>query len=263
MEKPMRVAIVQARMASSRLPGKVMREVMGKPLIAHMLERLKFSQKIEKIVVATSTDPSNDALCVFLQSQGVEVYRGSEEDVLDRFYQAAKLFGASTVVRLTADCPLIDYKIVDQVIEKYETGVFDHVVTAGDNPGYPDGLDVEAFSFVALETAWREADKASEREHVTPYIKTSGRFRTDILRPERDHSAERWTVDNDEDLAVVTNILKELYRPGKYFGMKEVLDYQLRHPEAFEMNRHIQRNEGYAKSLARDRKLGPRAGGVS
>lgn len=259
----MRLAIVQARMASSRLPGKVMREVMGKPLIALMLERLKLSQKINKIIVATSTDASNDVLCTFLKTQDIEIYRGREEDVLDRFYQAAKLYSAQTVIRVTADCPLIDPKIVDQVVEKYETNSFDYVATASDAPGYPDGLDVEVFSFAALEDAWKDADKASDREHVTPYIKTSGRFRRGILRPDLDHCGERWTVDNEEDLIVVKNILESLYRPGKYFGMQDVLDYKKRDPEAFKMNRHLQRNEGYAKSLAKDQKLRPRVHGDS
>jgi spore coat polysaccharide biosynthesis protein SpsF (cytidylyltransferase family)/glycosyltransferase involved in cell wall biosynthesis len=240
-------------MASTRLPGKVMKEVLGKPLIGYLIERLKLSKKIGRIVVATSLDASNDALVSYLRSIGVDVYRGSEDDVLDRFYQAAIQAKAKTIVRLTADCPLLDPAIVDKVIGGYEASHCVYAATASDAPGYPDGLDVEVFSFDALAAAQKSATLRSEREHVTPFISAMQPDTNYYLRPETDHSSERWTVDEESDLVLVKGVIEDLYpRKGAGFTMQDVLTLKKAQPQLFEVNRAIGRNEGYEKSLRGD-----------
>jgi glutamate-1-semialdehyde 2,1-aminomutase len=236
------LAIIQARMGSTRLPGKVMKAVLGKPLVGHLLERLSLSKKIDRIVVATSVDGSNDVLCDYVKSLGFEVYRGSENDVLDRYYQAARRYGADTVVRITADCPLIDYLVTDRVIELFEKEKADY---ASNNlpPTFPNGLDTEVVSFNALETAHRQAKLEPEREHVTPYVRNTPSFTKAHLENDADLSAERWTVDREEDFILVKDIIEHLYRPDKYFGMSEILAYKRANPEIFRVNSHIRRNE--------------------
>ena len=249
------LAIVQARMASTRLAGKVLRPIDGKPMIGYLFERLKMSEKIQKIVLATSVDSSNDPLCGYVQSLNLDIYRGDEQDVLDRFYQAALKFSATTIVRITADCPLIDPVIVDQVIALYENGGFDYVRTSGEPPAFPDGLDTEVFNFTSLEAAWKNACLNSEREHVTPYILKSNEFKKTNLIPQKDYSNERWTVDNEEDFILIRTLLEDLYSKGAYFGMNDILKYKKTNPLIFKINEHINRNEGYKKSLRNDSNL--------
>ena len=252
MENTVTLAIVQARMGSTRLPGKVMREVLGKPLITHMLQRLKQCKKIDNIVVAMPEDASNDGLCAVVERQGFEVFRGSEDDVLDRFYQASVRYPAATIVRLTADCPLIDPQVVDQTIELHEKNGLDYAATASDAPGYPDGLDTEVFSFETLRLAWQNSRLSSEREHVTSYMIHSDRFKKMVLRPDKDYSRERWTVDQEEDFLLVKAIFEGLYPDNTGFGMQDVLQFKAAHPKMFEINGAIARNEGYEKSLRQD-----------
>jgi spore coat polysaccharide biosynthesis protein SpsF len=159
--------------------------------------------------------------------------------VLDRFYQAAILYSPKAVVRITADCPLIDPEIVDRVVEYYQSNTFDYVANRSTFPVYPDGLDTEIFSLVALKRAWQEAKSCFEREHVTPYIRRSNNFRLGSVNPDRDYSEERWTVDYEEDFLLVEKILKALYVEGSCFGMEEILAYEAVHPEVFEINRHL------------------------
>ncbi len=242
------LAIVQARMGSARLPGKVMKKVLGKPLIEHLLKRLKKSEKINKIVVATSREKNNDKLCQYLKNFGLDVYRGKEEDVLDRYYQVALQYRPDIVVRITGDCPLIDYKVVDKVINYYEEHEFDYVSNVIP-PTYPDGLDTEVFSFSVLEDAWRNAMLKSEREHVTPYIVNSGRFKIGNVEAETDFSEKRWTLDRKEDYVFLEKLYKHLYRENSYFGMKEILDFLKKHPELEKINSGITRNEGYLMSV--------------
>lgn len=245
------LAIVQARMASTRLPGKVLKTVKGKALIGILLERLKRSRTIDKIVLATTIEKSDDELYDYVKKLGVEAYRGDENDVLDRFYKAARAASADTVVRITGDCAIIDYKVVDKVVEKYLEGGFDYVSNVNP-PTYPDGLDAEVFSFAALETAWKSAKLKSEREHVTPYIINSPQFKKANVSGESDHSKERWTVDNDEDFVLISKIIEKLYTEGDYFDMQDVLKLEKDNPDLFEVNKHIARNEGLAKSLKND-----------
>ena len=246
------LAVVQARMGSSRLPGKVMREVLGKPLIGYLFERLQASRRIQKVILATTTHDSDDALVRYAASHGIEVFRGSENDVLDRIYQAVKAYKPKALVRVTADSPLSDHQLIDQAIDYFLTGGFDYVSSGANPPAFPDGLDTEVFSFQALERAWKEAKLKSEREHVTAYIKKSKDLKLGDFKADQDYSDERWVVDNEEDFILIKAILENLYKPGVYFGLNEILAFKNKNPELFLINRHIQKNEGYQKSLKED-----------
>jgi glutamate-1-semialdehyde 2,1-aminomutase len=236
------VAIVQARMGSTRFPNKVMRPVSGTPMIGLLLGRLSSALNVDQIVLATSKDSGNDALAEYVRTLGFGVYRGSENDVLDRYYHAAKEAGAETVVRVTGDCPLIDPELVDAVIARFRDSGADFV-SNNEPPTFPDGLDVEVFSFRALELAWRDAQSTHEREHVTPYICETDRFTKLNVAAARDRSAERWTVDEPEDFEVVSQVY-EHFHPRRDFGWREVLALCDAHPERFIANRHLMRNAG-------------------
>jgi len=236
------LAIVQARMNSLRFPGKVMKEVCGKPLIEYLFVRLSKSKLINKIILATSIDPKNDEMDQYVTQLGYDVFRGSENDVLDRYYQAAKRYEPDAVVRISGDCPLIDYQVTDAVIQYFLKNGFDYASNIAP-PTFPDGLDTEVFTFEALEKAWREARRQHEREHVTPYIRESGVFKKGNVAHTTDCSSERWTVDEPEDLEVVSNIF-EHFTGEEYFGMEDVMHLKREKPVLFEANQHIGRNEG-------------------
>lgn len=236
------VAIVQARMGSTRFPNKVMRPIVGVPMIQLLLERLSRARRVDQIVLATSLDARNQPLIEHAQKLGYVAYAGSENDVLDRYYQAAAQQTPDVVVRITGDCPLIDPELVDAVIENFQQGGADYVSNTL-HPTYPDGLDVEVFSFTSLDRAWRETQRPYDREHVTPYIKQSERFQVRNIANAEDYSGERWTVDEPEDFDVVEKIF-EHFEPRHDFGWLEVLALQREHPEWFEANRHLIRNEG-------------------
>ena len=236
------VAIVQARMGSTRFPNKVMRPMAGTPMIGLLLGRLAASQRIDSIALATSDAPANEPMVDYVRGLGHLVYRGSENDVLDRYYQAAREAGADIVVRITGDCPLIDPVVVDAVIDVYEKQGVDYASNVSP-PTFPDGLDTEVFSFKALETAWREARAQPEREHVTPFIRESGKFAQANYSSGGDASGERWTVDEPEDFAVVQKVY-EHFHPRRDFGWHEVLALSKQHPEWFMANKHLARNEG-------------------
>lgn len=240
------VALIQARMGSTRLPRKVMREICGKPMIHLMLGRLQRSRRLDQVVLATSIDPGNDALASSVEALGYQVFRGSENDVLDRFYRAALLVHADVVVRLTGDCPLIDVSIVDDTIDLLLSSGCDYASNVLP-PSFPDGLDVEVFTFAALERAWVEDDDPSRREHVTQYIQESGSFRTANLAGQADCSKERWTVDEPEDLLVVCNVF-EHFHPRIDFGWMEVIALRKGKPELFNGNNRYTRNEGAGMS---------------
>ncbi len=249
------VAIVQARMGSTRFPDKVMRPIGGTPMIGLLLERLAKSRRIYQIVLATSKNPRNEPLGRYARELGFAVSQGSEDDVLDRYCQAAKREGADTVVRVTGDCPLIDPLLVDAVIGKF----FDSGVDYASNtspPTYPDGLDTEVFSYRALETAGRQAKAPGEREHVTPYIRESKQFTHLNYANDTDQSGERWTVDEPEDFEVIQRVF-EHFHPRRDFGWLEVLALRNERPELFMANRHLMRNEGV--QLGTGQKLWKRA----
>ena len=248
------VAIVQARMGSSRLPGKVLKGILGKPILWHLINRLKRSKTIDKIVIATTVKEKDKPILKLADEMGIDSFAGSEEDVLDRYYQAAKKYNANTIVRITADCPLIDPELVDSIIGYYLENK-DKLDYVNNGPSYPDGiLETEVFSFTALEKAWREARLASEREHVTAYIwKNPELFRIDTVEYERDLSHMRLCVDDEKDFQLVSEVFKNLYKEGELFHLKDILNFLSENPELLELNKRTIRNEGYLKSLAEDR----------
>jgi len=236
------VAIVQARMGSTRLPGKVMMPVAGMPMIELLLERLSRARAIDIIILATSSRARDDELSSHVEKLGYAVYRGSEDDVLDRYYQAACLHKADTVVRVTGDCPLIDPALVDEVVDAYMNTGVDYASNI-DPPTYPDGLDAEVFSFRALERDWKEAFTPYEREHVTPFIRESGYFTVTNVSYSEDYSAERWTVDKPGEMELIQRIF-EHFQPRRDFGWREIMELRQQHPDWFSGNRHLPRNQG-------------------
>lgn len=239
------VAIIQARMTSTRLPGKVLKTVLEKPLLEYQLERVSRSKLIDEIVVATTINKSDDPIIKLCHKLGVLTYRGSEEDVLSRYYEAAKQFNADVIVRLTSDCPLIDPEIIDQVIKLYITqkDVLDYVSNTLIRT-YPRGLDTEVFSFRALQVAYEKARLKSEREHVTAYIyKNPDKFQLKNLSYVRDLSKHRWTVDTKEDLELIKQILESLYTNNQMFTMKDVLCLLDKNPSLFYINAHIEQKK--------------------
>jgi len=245
------LAIVQARMLSSRLTGKVMLEVMGKPLIGYLIQRLRASKRIDNIILATSIDASNDRLCAYAAEQGVLVHRGSEDDVLDRYYKAALGQKAKVIVRITGDCPLIDPALCDQLINAYFQEKVDY---AHLDQAYAEGLDCEVFSFTALEQVYRKARLKSERGHVTLYFHNNfAIFKKFTLKNKTDDRAYRFTVDEQEDFNVVKAIIEGLSgRFGMNFGFQEIKSFLDAHPEISKANSHIIRNGGLFISLAND-----------
>jgi spore coat polysaccharide biosynthesis protein SpsF len=246
------VVIVQARMGSSRLPGKVLADVAGRPMLTRVLERAGAIPGADAVVLATTTEPRDERVAALAADLGVEVFRGSEADVLDRYHCAAQQAGADVVVRVTADCPLLDPRVSGAVLAAYRRGGVDYVSNARVRR-YPDGLDTEVFSAEALRSAWKEATLPSEREHVTPYIwKHPERFRLADLVGEPDHSHLRWTVDRPEDLEFVRAVYGRLDAGGRVFGMDDVLALLRREPGLLHLNAGLDADEGYRRSLARD-----------
>lgn len=236
------VAIVQARMGSTRLPDKVMRQISGVPMIELLLSRLSKSKQLDQIVLATSSDERNDPLVEHVQKLGYICVRGSENDVLDRYLVAARQARADVVVRVTGDCPLIDPTLVDQAIEKFKADGVDYLSNAAP-ASYPDGLDTEVFTLQALEQAGRESQEVFEHEHVTPYLRKPGLFKTSSLVNSEDLSGLRWTVDEPEDFEVVSKIFAN-FAPNIHFHWTEILSLQRRYPALFALNQNINRNEG-------------------
>lgn len=246
------LAIVQARMSSTRLPGKVLKPLLGEPMLIRQVERARRARSLSQVVVATSTDPSDDPLAAACETYGVACERGSLNDVLDRYYRvAASRPGTTTVVRLTGDCPLCDPAVIDQVADVYAKGGYDYVSNTL-APTFPDGLDVEVCSMAALTEAWQRAELPSEREHVTPYLKKGVRFRTFNVVHGTDLSALRWTVDEPEDFAFVSDVYERLHPRNPEFGMQDVLDLLRIRPQLGDVNRGFERDEGYRKSLLED-----------
>jgi glutamate-1-semialdehyde 2,1-aminomutase len=236
------VAIVQARMGSTRLPNKVMKSISDKPMIEMLLRRLARSQEVDEIVVATSEDPGNQPLTECVRALGYRCFVGSENDVLDRYYKAGQMAGAVTVVRITGDCPLVDPALVDEAIRRFRDAGVDYLSNVAPAT-YPDGLDIEVFSFQALERAACETDKQFDREHVTPYLREGGRFRQAGIENDEDLSALRWTVDELADFDVVSNVFAH-FAPDTDFTWRQVLELQRRQPQLFAANQQLIRNEG-------------------
>jgi len=247
------VAIVQARMGSTRLPGKVLMDIAGQPMLRRVIERLKHTKLLDDIVIATSTNDEDKPVIKLAEQNKVKSYAGSPNDVLDRYYQAAKLYKADVVVRITADCPLIDPQVVDKVIKYYKAGKYDYVSNVV-KPTYPDGLDTEVFSYRSLTKAWQEAKLTSEREHVTPYIwKNTAIFKIGGIQNTTDYSSLRWTVDDRKDIEFIREVYRHLYKKNKMFYMGDVLGLLKQHPELLKINQGTARNEGYTKSVLEDK----------
>ena len=265
---PRVVAIVQARMSSSRLPGKVMRELLDQPMLVQVVERLTRAQTVHQVVVATTTDPTDEPLVRLCQNQGYACYCGSLNDVLDRFYQAARAYAAEVVVRVTADCPLIDPELVDLTVRAFLGQVKPPAqrTSLGGVPPYdfaanrlpppwkrtfPIGLDTEVVSFAALERAWHEAALQHQREHVLPYLYDDigvnfdqpSRFRVLVVDWADDLGALRWTVDTPPDLEMVQRVFACFGH--NRFGWQEVLRLLEQHPELAEINALVQHKTAF------------------
>ena len=252
---------IQARMASQRLPGKVLAELGGEPLLAHVVRRARAALGLNRVVVLTGLDPTDDAIEFLCRRLGVACFRGSDADVLDRFYRATLEDRPDAVCRLTADCPLLDPLVIQRVIETFQASGADYASNAAP-PTFPDGLDVEVFRTDALAHAWREARLPSEREHVTPFIRNHTELFTSVnVTHTSDLSSLRWTVDEPADLEMVGRLIGRLDSP--LAGLDEILS-ALKDDESREitsLNSRIARNEGYARSLSEDGQAPTRGAG--
>jgi len=236
------IATIEARMRSTRLPGKVLKTILGKPMLALMIERLKMAQRIDGIVVATTTHPSCDAIEDLAVRLGVGCYRGSEDDVLDRVLQAAHVHGADIIVETTGDCPLIDPSVVDKVVNTYLSNEYDYVGD-GLKSTFPRGFDVEVFSIAVLEEVARLTQNPVDREHVSLYIyqhpERFSLYSVESGLPEKYWNL-RLTVDTVEDFTLINTIFEELYPENPEFSLYDILDLLDRKPRLIEINQHIQ-----------------------
>lgn len=230
-------------MGSTRLPGKVLKTIGGKPMLSYQLERLRRVKFAQRVVIATTEQTMDDAIVDFCKSERVSVFRGSESDVLSRYHGAAVQHSANCIVRVTSDCPLIDPEVIDLAITEYQSGQYDYVSNMIE-PSWPYGMAVEVFSFDALADANRESTSAAEREHVTPYIYwRPERYRLKSLTMTPNLSAHRWTVDTPEDFELISRILDAIYPQHPEFSMNDVLAVLRRHPEWVLLNRHVQQKQ--------------------
>ncbi len=248
------VALVQARMGSTRLPGKVLAEIAGKPMLWHVANRVSAAKGVNQVCVVTSENSSDNAIEEVCKKFGLKCFRGSEDDVLDRFYRAASALDATAVARITADCPLIDPAVISDVVATFGQAKYDYVSNILKYT-YPDGLDVEVFSFDWVEKAWKEASLSGDREHVTPFMRRSRTARLGNVEAKKDlsHLQLRWTVDTKRDLDFVREVYARLDPvEGKLFGYESVLSLLEREPKLMEMNAGEIRNEGYYKTILSD-----------
>ena len=234
------IIIVQARMTSTRLPGKVLLPLAGEPMLVRLLERLRRVQRADGIVIATTTNASDDPIAALCAQQGVPCHRGSELDVLSRYADAARLHAADVVVRITSDCPLIDPALIDQLIAVYEEGDSDYVSNMLP-PTWPYGMAVEVFSATALAQAHAEATQDAEREHVTPFIYWNPqRYRLRNVASPVALSHHRWTVDTPEDYELVRRLFDHLLPTNPHFTQADVLALLDAHPDWIAINQHVQ-----------------------
>jgi spore coat polysaccharide biosynthesis protein SpsF (cytidylyltransferase family) len=248
------IAITQARTGSTRLPSKVLKTISGKTLLEIHLERLKKCKTISDLIVATTTESEDEKIVEIAQKVGLSYYRGSQNDVLDRFYQAAKPYSPDFVVRVTSDCPLIDPILIDNIVDYTINSGLDYVSNVIEQSGYPDGQDIEVFSYVALNEAWENAKLKSEREHVTPYIRNNSSyfgknlFKSSGYPSPDDYTDVRLTVDEPQDFEVIKLIIEKL---GSDKSWLEYTNYYLE-SKFKDINGSFERAEGYKKSLLKD-----------
>jgi len=240
--------IIQARTGSTRLPKKVLEKIDNNlTVLDYVINQVKYSQNIEKIVVATTNLIEDDLICKYSNLQKIECFRGSSQDVLDRFYHCAKKYSVKTIVRITADNPLIDPNIIDSIIDGYEKCDF---ITNTLERTFPYGTEVEVFSFSSLEKAWKIAKKPSEREHVTPFIRDpKNKFILKNFKNEKNISQLRYTIDKKEDLQLVKEIIKNISK--KPILLQDIINLQKEKPKIFEINKNVE-HDGYLSSLEKD-----------
>lgn len=237
------VAIIQARMGSTRLPGKILKNIMDKPLLHYQIERLNKCEFLDDILVATTDKKIEEPIINLCEMLKINIFRGSEQNVLSRYYDAAKCYKADVIVRLTSDCPLIDPKVVDKVIKEFLKSNVDYASNTLIRT-YPRGMDVEVFSMSTLEIAFIDAIEQFEREHVTPYIYMNrSLFKTLNVEYDSDESIHRWTVDTEEDFLLIEKILNNLYPSNKNFSMEDVLSLIKQNPLWKEINGHIEQKK--------------------
>jgi spore coat polysaccharide biosynthesis protein SpsF len=251
------IAIIQARMGSNRLPGKVLMPILGKPMLWHIVGRVRAVPSIDEVVVAVPTDRPNEVLRRFCSDNQIAFFAGSENDVLDRYYRAAQQFKADPVLRITADCPLVDPPLIERLIQMFKSGEYDHIgVAAGAGAEligkgrFPDGLDAECFGFTALERAWREGTDPRDREHVTRYMwSNKDIFRCGELTAGLDYPKLRLTVDHREDFELITKIYESLYSECRTFGFSDVVKFLEKNPSLLEVNRKWTEADNYRSVL--------------
>ena len=245
--------IIQARVGSKRLPKKILKNLDKKyNVLEYVINQLKYSKKIDKIIIATTLSRQDEVIVDFAKKHNYEYFRGSENDVLDRFYQCAKKFNLDTIVRITSDCPLIDPNIVDQVIEKFTLTNSDYVTNTFPRT-FPKGLDVEIFNFIVLANMWKNATLPSEREHVTQFVFNNKKFKIENFKNEQNLSSLRWTIDYEKDYEFLCKIIQKIVkRPILMNDVLKILDAE---PDLKEINSNIDPNEGLEKSKKEDKKF--------
>ena len=241
------IAVVTARLSSKRLPGKILMPILGMPMIELLIQRLSFSKKINQIAIAIPKNEKNKKLNIYLKKNKHQVFQGTEKNVLKRFYKAAKLYKADLVVRITGDSPLIDANIIDSLINKLIKNKKDYIVS--NNPAtFPDGVDAEVMTFKAIEKCYNLAKSNYDKEHVTPYIRNSGKFKILYHQYKKDYSNQRWCVDEKNDFKVVKKIF-EHFNPRINFGWLEVIKLTKKKPKIFEINKNVRIKNEYKKAL--------------
>ncbi len=245
------IAIIQARLGSTRLPEKVLLPLGKKTVLENVYDRVARAKLIDKVVIATTDKAADDKLFDFCHNKGMETFRGSEADLLDRYYQTAKKFEAENIVRITADCPLIDPAIIDLAISEHLKNDNDFTCTAFlSSETFPDGEDVDVFTFAALEEAWNKANIAYQREHVTQYFTANvDKFKISNIEYKENLSNKRWTLDEANDYEFIKAIYDALGKRDNKFSMEEILEYLKKNPDIEKINQHITRNEGLKKSI--------------
>ncbi len=237
------VAIIQARMGSTRLPGKILKKVNDRPLLSYQLERLQQSNYINDLVITTTMHEKDDLIVEFCKKNNILWFRGSEKDVLARYYETAKTFKADAIVRITSDCPIIDVQVVDKTIQYFVDNNYEYVSNTVDRT-YPRGLDTEVFTFEALEKAYKDAVMERDREHVTAYFYTNPDvFKISSVRNETDYSKYRWTVDTEEDFQLIKNIIEKLYNDNPNFTFHDTVKLMEANPDWFYINAHIEQKK--------------------
>ncbi|HEK9103242.1 glycosyltransferase family protein [Bacillus cereus] len=238
-------AIIQARMGSTRLPGKILKKVLDKTLLEYQIERVKKAKTIDQIIVATTTKLNDNPIIELCKQLSVPYYRGSEDDVLSRYYETATNFSVDVVVRLTSDCPIIDPNIIDKVVHCYlkQQNKYDYISNTLTRT-YPRGLDTEVIPYRILKRTYEEANEPSHREHVTAYIYNNpGKFKLLNVQHDLDESKHRWTVDTKEDFILIKNIITRLYPVNSQFSFSDILNLLKQEPDLFYINSHIEQKK--------------------